>query len=217
MTISTTRLRILADRARTYLEESFNRKPEEQERLQGQLFGWEYRWQHTLRVAQFGKLIAEEEGADVELVLAACLLHDVAWFDVESHNACEHAQRSAEIVRPWLLELGYTPEQVENICYSILAHVHIRNPETLEAKVVKDADNIDRLGPYRLLQRCFVHIRNYPDLIRDAENRLTQLEDYQVHPPVLTSTGHQLFSEQLKLQHAFYQALLGEFHLTVLP
>ena len=42
-----------------------------------------YRWEHTQRVAHYGKLIADQEGADAEIVTAACLLHDVAHFECE--------------------------------------------------------------------------------------------------------------------------------------
>lgn len=38
----------------------------------------DYRWENTLRVANNGKQIAEAEGANVELDIAACLLHDVS-------------------------------------------------------------------------------------------------------------------------------------------
>ena len=40
-----------------------------------------YRWEHTLRVAHYGQQIAQAEEADIDVVVAACLLHDVAHFD----------------------------------------------------------------------------------------------------------------------------------------
>ena len=53
----------------------------------------EYRWQHTLRVSQHGRMIAEAKGANVELAVAACLLHDVAHFDQD--NWKEHGRLGA--------------------------------------------------------------------------------------------------------------------------
>ncbi len=93
-----------------YLEKSFGKR-EDKEKLKPFLFGVDYRWQHTLRVAQFGKVIAESEGADVELVVAACLLHDIAWFDVRGEKSQEHGIIGGEISRPFLLELGYSPHR----------------------------------------------------------------------------------------------------------
>jgi putative nucleotidyltransferase with HDIG domain len=80
----------------------------------------EYRWQHTLRVSQYGRMIAKAEGANVELVIAACLLHDVAHFDQD--NWKEHGRLGARIIRPFLAELGYSPQETENICYSVTWH-----------------------------------------------------------------------------------------------
>ncbi len=75
-------LKKLSDQVQAYLEKSYRRRSDaDKANLHRFLLGEEYRWKHTLRVAQFGKVIAETEGVDEELVVAACLLHDVAWFD----------------------------------------------------------------------------------------------------------------------------------------
>jgi HD superfamily phosphohydrolase YqeK len=41
----------------------------------------EYRWLHTLRVANIAKHLAQAEGADLEISLAGCLLQDIDRFD----------------------------------------------------------------------------------------------------------------------------------------
>ncbi len=59
----------------------------------------EYRWNHTLRVSQYGRQLAEAEGADVELTVAACLLHDMAWFDtVGETEGKDHGRIAARII-----------------------------------------------------------------------------------------------------------------------
>jgi HD superfamily phosphodiesterase len=79
-----TRLQEISKFSRKYQNSSYKkRSTRDKAHLHKYLSGTEYRWKHTLRVAQFGKVIAENEGAEVELVLAACLLHDMAWFDAE--------------------------------------------------------------------------------------------------------------------------------------
>jgi putative nucleotidyltransferase with HDIG domain len=178
----------------------------------------EYRWQHTLRVSQYGRMIAEAEGADVELVIAACLLHDVAHFDQD--NWREHGRLGAQIIRPFLADLGYSPEQVENICYSVAVHVDgradVEHPETLESRVVSDADNIDRFGAYRIIQWCTADVENYQDLIAKLTRRLQTLEDYRGGKVMETETGHHLFNRQLDLQITFFNALVEESELTSL-
>ena len=73
-----------------------------------------YRWQHTLRVSNYGKIIAEREGANVELVVAACLLHDVAHFESEEDYK-SHGRIGAKICRPFLHEIGYPQVEIDNI------------------------------------------------------------------------------------------------------
>jgi putative nucleotidyltransferase with HDIG domain len=179
----------------------------------------DYRWQHTLRVSQHGRMIAEAEGVNVELVVAACLLHDVAHFDQE--NWKEHGRLGARIVRPLLVELGYSPEETENVCYSVAVHVDghadFPHPETLESKIVSDADNIDRFGAYRILQWCTTDVENYESLIAKLRERLQTLEDYRRRRVMETGTGHHLFNRQLDRQIAFFKALIEEGELTSLP
>ena len=179
---------------------------------------FEYRWKHTLRVVQYGKKIAEAEGADVEVVMAACLLHDVSKFDDQEYGV-EHGRVSARIARPFLETLGYSTEQVNNICFSIAVHVDdkadFEHPITLESKAVNDADNIDRFGAYRLLIQFKDHIEKYDGLIDKAETRLLTLRKYREESISGTNTGETLFNRQLDLQINFLERLVEDSKLTI--
>jgi putative nucleotidyltransferase with HDIG domain len=186
-------------------------------------FTMAYRWEHTLRVAQYGKRIAEEEGADVELVVAACLLHDIAYADPgdEEQGGIEHGRIGARISRSILRKMGYTEKETENICYAIALHVDGRadfdHPETLESEIVSDADNIDRFGAYRVIQWCLGEIQNYDRLIEMLKKRIERLEGYRANSPLETKTGQRLFAHQLDRQIAVFKALIEESALTKLP
>jgi putative nucleotidyltransferase with HDIG domain len=215
---SNARLQKIADYSNLYLHESYQKRTKKAKaNLDRYLSGVEYRWQHTLRVAQFGKVIAENEAADVELVLAACLLHDIAWFDTKAENSREHGRLGAEKARFVLEGLGYNSKNIKNICYSIASHVDEDNPSTLEAKVVSDADNVDRFGPYRILQWCFSDIDDYEKLAAKLNERISRLEQYREENPLYTITGQQLFAEQLNLQLRFFCEFVGEKKLSVMP
>jgi putative nucleotidyltransferase with HDIG domain len=180
-----------------------------------------YRWEHTRRVAQYGKRLAEAEGADVELVIAACLLHDVAHFECEDDYK-SHGRAGAKIAREFLSTLDYTPAQIDNICYSVAVHVDgqagFEHPETLEADCVSDADNIDRFGAYRILQWCVPGMDDFPQLIDKLTQRIEKLREYRQREKMLeTDTGDQLFKQQLDRQIAFFQALIDEYSLTRIP
>ncbi|MBI3152414.1 MAG: HD domain-containing protein [Chloroflexi bacterium] len=181
-------------------------------------FDYEYRWKHTLRVVQYGKQIAETEGADVELTMAACLLHDISKFDDVEYGR-DHGRVSARIARPFLEALGYTPEQVNNICFSIAVHVDdkadFEHPVTIESKIVSDADNVDRFGVYRLLLQFKDHAEKYEALVEKAKSRLLTLKKYRSDNIMGTATGKRLFNGQLDVQISFLEHLVEDSELTV--
>lgn len=179
-----------------------------------------YRWDHTLRVAQYGREIAEAEGADLEVVVAACLLHDVAHFDPMTSYR-EHGREGARVSRPMLEELGYSEGQVGNICYAVAAHVDdkadFEHAHTLEADVVSDADNVDRFGAYRILQWCVPEMGDFGALAEKLGKRVVHLEGYLENNPLATGAGRVLFAKQLERQIAFFSDLLGEYGMSKMP
>lgn len=212
------RLQKLSEFVRVYLIESYQkRSDQDKSNLNRYLSNSDYRWKHTLRVAQFGKVIAENEIANVELVVAACIIHDIAWFDTNADDSREHGRMGAEKAKPLLENLGYEQGQIDTICYAISAHVDEDNPNTLEAKILSDADNVDRFGPYRILQWCFADIDNYDKLAIKLVDRIHRLEQYRKKNPLFTITGQQLFEEQLNLQIRFFSEFVGEKELSVMP
>jgi HD superfamily phosphodiesterase len=74
--ISITRIQKIAESVHHHLEAAAEKYPSTQHDAR-------YRWQHTLRVANYGKIVAQEEKANTEVVIAACLLHDIAHFESE--------------------------------------------------------------------------------------------------------------------------------------
>ena len=181
-------------------------------------FDYEYRWKHTLRVVQYGKQVAEAEGADVEVVMAACLLHDISKFDDKEYGV-EHGRVSARIARPFLETLGYSEKQLNNICFSIAVHVDdkadFEHPVTLESKIVNDADNIDRFGAYRLLLQYKDLSEKYEALVEKAKNRLPVLRKYREANTQGTVSGNKLFNRQLDIQISFLEHLVEDSKLTV--
>jgi len=95
---------------------------------------------HVLRVLALAERIAEAEGANMEVVRTAVLLHDIA------HGQPEHHLRSAERARELLSD--EPPDFVEAVAHAIEAHRFRAGPQprTLEAKVVSDADKLDAIG-----------------------------------------------------------------------
>lgn len=101
---------------------------------------------HIERVLALAERIARVEGADVEIVRAATLLHD--WGRAEAvTQGRDHAQAAAERARRWLA--GRAPAAwSEAVVHAIAAHRFRTKPapETLEAQVLFDADKLDAIG-----------------------------------------------------------------------
>ena len=118
----------------------------------------EYRYEHSVRVANIGKYIAEKEGLDAEAMVVACLLHDISYCGKfkDSEDYRNHGRYSAKIARPFLEELGFEPDVIEDICYGIAIHADDKadfdGKRTAFALTVGDADNIDRFDAYRIFE-----------------------------------------------------------------
>jgi len=95
---------------------------------------------HVLRVTRLAVHIAEAEGANVEIVRVAALLHDVAGSRHDHHLA------SARMARELLAEAP--PTFVDAVAHCIEAHRFSQPPEPLtpEAKCLNDADKLDAIG-----------------------------------------------------------------------
>jgi uncharacterized protein len=104
---------------------------------------------HILRVLFMAEKLARAEGADVEIVRTAALLHDIARAD-EDHGATpkDHADVSAEQARALLIEKGASEEFAQRVAGAIRTHRFrgTKLPETLEAQILFDADKLDSIG-----------------------------------------------------------------------
>jgi uncharacterized protein len=104
---------------------------------------------HIERVYKMAERLAAEEGADLEIVRAAALLHDADGTTPGSDVRLEHHLRSAELASKVLQEEGWTEDRIKAVQHCIRAH-RFRDdrepPATIEAKCLFDADKLDVLG-----------------------------------------------------------------------
>lgn len=101
---------------------------------------------HILRVLHMAEKIARAEGADIEVVQAAALLHDIGLDQGRAGHETSAANRAKEILKN--LAQGYSDQFIAAVAHAIEAH-RFRSgppPETLEAKVLFDADKLDSIG-----------------------------------------------------------------------
>lgn len=107
-----------------------------------------HNFEHVLRVYRTAERLAREENADLEIVRAAALLHDVADSTAGSQQRKEHHIASAEFAAQVLADEGWPQERIAAVQHCIRAHRYRKEdiPESLEAKVLFDADKLDVIG-----------------------------------------------------------------------
>jgi len=106
-------------------------------------------FEHILRVYRMADRLAIEEGADLEIVHAAALLHDAEGSAPGSETRASHHHRSAEFARQILTDENWSEERILAVQHCIRAHRFRQDgeaPQTIEAKIIFDADKLDVLG-----------------------------------------------------------------------
>lgn len=103
---------------------------------------------HIQRVYRLCEKIGDKEGADMETLLTAALLHDARGSHPGQSFRDDHHLRSAEFAGEVLDRLGWKSERIRAVQHCIRAHRYRGEelPETLEAKVLFDADKLDVIG-----------------------------------------------------------------------
>lgn len=109
---------------------------------------------HVLRVYRLAEELAIAEGADLEVVCAAALLHDAREVLGDKNNTdadqrANHHHHSADLAARTLAREGWSQEKIAAVRHCIQAHRYRDNstqPETLEAKILFDADKLDAIG-----------------------------------------------------------------------
>ncbi len=108
-----------------------------------------HNFDHTERVYNLAVRIAEKEGADMETVKLAALLHDIARPEQDrTRGGICHAKRGAELAKALLEKHGFSGEKASNVLHCIESHRFRGDiePKTLEARVISDADKLDSVG-----------------------------------------------------------------------
>ena len=101
---------------------------------------------HTLRVRDLCMKIWQIEWADLETLEIAALLHDIGRpKEFETKWEVCHAEYGAKLAGEFLQNLWMDKDKVDNVVYCISTHRFRKwnPPETLEAKILFDADKLD--------------------------------------------------------------------------
>ena len=103
---------------------------------------------HVMRVNKNAQKITKTEKANKKLVLSAVLLHDIVSYPKSSKRSKSSSIESAKKSKLILKKYNFTTEEINIISDSIADHSFSQNktPQTLEGKILQDADRLDALG-----------------------------------------------------------------------
>lgn len=108
-------------------------------------------FEHVIRVYRLAEKLGKAEGADLEILHTAALLHDSRGADPrgEANERELHHLLSAEFAGTVLTGMGWQPERIAAVQHCIRSHRYRAQdepPQTIEAKCLFDADKLDVLG-----------------------------------------------------------------------
>jgi uncharacterized protein len=105
-------------------------------------------FEHIMRVCNNARKIARAENADIKLVMAAALLHDIISYPKSDRRSKTASLQSAQVAKKILKKYDYTESEIKIITDAIRDHSYSRNktPKTMVGKVLQDADRLDALG-----------------------------------------------------------------------
>jgi uncharacterized protein len=185
-------------------------------------------WDHTMRVYRLGLRIAEIEGADLDVVRVAALLHDIgrAQQDASNGKVC-HAGQGARMAREIIHDLPLAVDQKENIVHCIRTHRFRGNhrPETIEARALFDADKLDSIGAVGVARAYLfageigarlhspeVDIQDSkPYTENDTGYREYRLKLRKIRTRMLTEAGKKMADERHKFMETFFERFLTEY------
>lgn len=103
---------------------------------------------HLQRVWHNARTLQADEGGDLEVLLAAVLLHDCVAVEKNSPLRSQASRLAAEKASKVLANMHWPEANIDAVTHAIEAHSFSANiaPLTLEARLVQDADRLDSLG-----------------------------------------------------------------------
>lgn len=158
---------------------------------------------HTLRVYELAKTIAREYSQCKSIIVElASLLHDAD--DYKLFNTENNAN-----ARRFLEEQDVSEETIDEICSVINSVSFSKNkgktPDTLEGKIVQDADRLDALGAIGIA-RTFTyggaHNRSIEDSVKHFYEKLLLLKD-----TMNTESGKRIAENR----HCFLEKFIEEY------
>lgn len=164
-----------------------------------------HNWAHTHRDIINTIVIGEAEGADMRIALPATTMHDIGFLYGSPSKV--HGEVGAEKLEDYVSQTKahYSNKELQKIASCIKTHkgsMRGKHPESLEAKVVADADLLDKFGPFGIYQKA----RVYGEFNRDIQKIIAEGKD-TANFTMQTATGQKLAEPGRQMVIDFFKSL----------
>ncbi len=160
---------------------------------------------HIERVYHLCEKLAEAEGANLEIVRAAALLHDSQGSAPDGSERPNHHLLSAEFAGHILKEEGWEDLRIQAVQHCIRAHRFRHNgeePSTIEAKVLFDADKLDVIGAIGAARTLGYALKAGTPFFSEPSPRFIQTGEEE--PGELHSAYHEYLFKLRKISSMLY-------------
>lgn len=181
---------------------------------------------HFRRVWQQAQDIAAIEGGDMEVLAAAALFHDLVNSPKDSPDRARASVLSAEAALPILRAEGFPETKLDSVRHAIEAHSFSAGitPQTLEARILQDADRLDALGAIGIARSFYVAGRMGSALFdpddpmaqdRQLDDRSFALDHFEVKlfriaETMNTCAGRRIATRRAEFMRSFVSTIKSE-------
>ncbi len=166
-------------------------------------------YDHVKRVYAMAIRIGKELGANLNVLGAAALLHDIGR-QQEDETGVSHSILSGEMSMGFLLGIGFSQEDVAHIVEAIRTHrfSEALTPTSLEGEILSDADKLDAIGAigvFRAMARAEKKGVGIEGFLKHADEKLLKL-----HAMMHTEAASVIAAERHEILERFVEHLRDE-------
>jgi uncharacterized protein len=198
---------------------------------------------HVLRVYKISLEVAEsEKDVDLDILVPSALLHDIARVkeSEDTSGSVDHSVLGAEMAGDFLKSKNYSDEQIDKIKHCIRAHRFRTGnyPESIEAKILFDADKLDAIGAIGVA-RCLMlsgqhgqRLTNHENMMEYEKNNIVEngrIKDLAEHTPIVeyetklkkipsklyTESAKKMSKGRMELMNNFFETLKDEIKINI--
>lgn len=184
--------------------------------------------EHVYRVLHTALQLADgEQNVDPDVLIAACLLHDIGRQEQFADPSLCHASVGGEKAYCFLREKGFPEAFALHVKDCIVSHRFRKNnpPRSIEAKILFDADKLDVTGAIGIARTLLyqgqvtrpLYTRNPDGSIDDGTGdcgdsffREYKFKLEAIYDRFYTSKGRELAQKRRQAAMSFYENLLAE-------